>query len=153
MIAALIVTALSIFSPELTGRVVSVTDGDTIAILVDQKRITIRLDGIDAPEKSQAFGTKSREALAGLVFGKTARVETRGKDRYGRTIGVVFIDGVNVNAKQVEAGFAWHYKKYSNDSELDQLEQKAKAARRGLWFDSAPVEPWNFRSRSKSKAA
>ena len=145
---------LSLFSaPDLTGRVVSVTDGDTLAILVDQKRITIRLDGIDAPEKSQAFGTRSRQSLADLVFGKSVRVVTKSKDRYGRTIGVVYLDDMNVNAKQIENGLAWHYKKYSKDPDLDRLERESRAARRGLWSDPVPVEPWNFRSRSKKKAA
>lgn len=148
------VILLSLFlTPDLTGRVVSVTDGDTLAILVDQKRITIRLDGIDAPEKSQAFGTRSRQSLADLVFGKSVRVVTKSKDRYGRTIGVVYLDDMNVNAKQIENGLAWHYKKYSKDPDLDRLERESRAARRGLWSDPAPVEPWNFRSRSKKKAA
>jgi endonuclease YncB( thermonuclease family) len=149
----LITLALAAPEPELSGRVVGIADGDTITVLVDKVGVKIRLDGIDAPERGQAFGARSRETISELVFGKTVRVVTKGKDRYGRTIGVVFVDGVNVNAKMIETGFAWHYKRYSTDAELDRLEREARREKRGLWNDPAPVEPWNWRARGKAKAA
>ena len=153
MIPTLLALTLALMTPELTGKVVAVADGDTLTVLVDKVGVKIRLDGIDAPERSQAFGARSRETLSELVFGKTIRVVTKGKDRYGRTIGVVFIDGENVNAKMIESGLAWHYKRYSSDAELDRLEREARRAKRGLWSDPAPVEPWNYRTRGKAKAA
>jgi len=153
MIPTLLALTLALMTPELTGKVVAVADGDTLTVLVDKVGVKIRLDGIDAPERAQAFGARSREKLSELVFGKTVRVVTKGKDRYGRTIGVVFIDGENVNAKMIESGLAWHYKRYSSDAELDRLEREARRAKRGLWSDPAPVEPWNYRTRGKAKAA
>lgn len=140
-------------APELSGKVVGIADGDTLTVLVDKVGVKVRLEGIDAPERAQPFGARSREKLSELVFGKTVRVVTYGTDRYGRTLGVVFIDGENVNAKMVESGLAWHYKRYSSDAELDRLEREARREKRGLWRDQAPVEPWNWRARGKAKAA
>lgn len=144
---------LALLAPEITGRVVSITDGDTLVVLVDQKQVKVRLEGIDSPESRQAFGTQARAALGDYVFNATVKVVTYGKDRYGRTLGVVFRDGQNINAKLIENGFAWHYKQYSTDPELDRLEREARAAKRGLWSDPNPVEPWNYRKRPKPKAA
>lgn len=151
MIPTLLAITLALMTPELTGKVVAIADGDTLTVLVDKVGVKIRLDGIDAPERAQPFGTRSREKLSELVFGKTVRVVTKGSDRYGRTIGVVFIDGENVNAKMIESGLAWHYKRYSTDAELDRLERDARREKRGLWSDPAPVEPWNWRARGKAK--
>lgn len=153
MIPTLLALTLALMAPELTGKVVGIADGDTLTVLVDRKPVKVRLEGIDAPERSQAFGARSREKLSELVFGKTVRVVTYGTDRYGRTLGVVFIDGENVNAKMIESGLAWHYKRYSSDAELDRLERDARREKRGLWSDPAPVEPWNWRARGKAKAA
>ena len=95
---------------DIHGKVVAVADGDTITILTSAKeQVKIRLHGIDAPERGQDFGTKSKQALSDLVFGKQVRIETEGKDRYGRVIGTVFVDGVDVNLAMVDMGLAWHY--------------------------------------------
>jgi endonuclease YncB( thermonuclease family) len=106
--------------------------------------------GHDAPEKNQSFGTKSKDALAGLVFGKTVTVQSKGTDRYGRTLGVISVGDTNVNQKLVAGGWAWHYKQYSSDQTLARLESQAKSAGSGLWADANPLPPWDFRSRQRS---
>ena len=131
-------------------------DGDTITV-VDANKVQhkIRLAGIDAPEKKQAFGNRSKESLSGLVFDKTVNVETDKRDRYRREIGKVLVDGLDVNLVQVTRGLAWHYKAYEREqSVIDRLayadaEIEAKAARRGLWADAEPVPPWEFRHKAK----
>lgn len=130
---------------DFSGLVVRVLDGDTIEVLFDGRAVRIRLAEIDAPEKNQAFGTSSKQTLASMVFRRTVTVVESGPDRYGRTLGVIFIDGMNVNAAMVEQGMAWAYRQYVTDKSLFQLETQARAARRGLWADPAPVEPWLFR--------
>lgn len=132
---------------ELKGTVVHISDGDTIRILVGSEAITIRLEGIDAPESGQAFGTKSTHALRDLVDQKEVVVRKTGDDRYKRTLGFVFAGDVNVNAKLVEDGWAWHYKEYNNDPELAKLEVAARKAHRGLWVDQNALAPWEFRQR------
>lgn len=135
----------------LTGNVVGVSDGDTITVLVDKKPIKIRLEGIDAPEAKQSFGNRSKQALSDLVFGKEVRVKKTGEDRYGRSLGFVSWDGIDINAKMIQDGWAWHYKKYNHDSKLADLELQARAARRGLWAEPNPLAPWDFRDRKKPK--
>lgn len=101
---------------DLQGRVVSVTDGDTVRILsVDNTEYRVRLTGIDAPERGQAFGTASRDHLSSLIAGKTVLVESSKTDRYGRILGKILIDGRDINLKQVESGFAWWYRYYADE--------------------------------------
>lgn len=131
----------------LSGRVVGVTDGDTIKVLTaDSTLLKIRLDGIDCPEKSQAFGTKAKQFASDLVFGRNVKVEKTGIDKYGRTLGYVIVsDSINLNKELLKAGLAWHYKKYNNNPELAQLEEEARRQKKGLWVDSLPIAPWDFR--------
>ncbi|MFM7830676.1 MAG: thermonuclease family protein, partial [Planctomycetaceae bacterium] len=103
---------------DFLGKVVGVADGDTVTVLRGKEQVKVRTDGIDAPEKNQSFGSKSKDALAGLVFGKTVTVQSRGTDRYGRTLGVISVGDTNVNQKLVADGWAWHYKQYSSDQTL-----------------------------------
>lgn len=133
---------------DFSGQVVAILDGDTIDVLVDQRPVRVRLAQIDAPEKRQAFGTRSRQMLAGLVFRKTARVTEEGRDRYGRVIGTVFVGGVDVNAQMVREGMAWVYRRYSTDKMLYDLEKHAVERRLGLWADPDPIAPWEYRRRS-----
>jgi endonuclease YncB( thermonuclease family) len=142
----------------ITGQVVGVADGDTITVLdADKVQHKIRLAGIDAPEKKQAFGNRSKESLSDMVFDKTVNVETEKRDRYGRQIGKVLVNGQDVNLAQVERGMAWFYRQYQreqspNDRKLyEAAEDAAKAGRRGFWRDSDPVPPWDFR-HGKSKS-
>lgn len=136
----------------LQGRVVGVSDGDTVTVLdVDNKPHKIRLSGIDAPEKEQAYGQKSKESLSELVFGKSVDVEWRKQDRYGRTVGKIMLGGVDICLEQVKRGMAWHYKQYQQEQTAqDRLsyaesETLARSMRTGLWQDASPVEPSAFR--------
>lgn len=137
---------------EFTGVVVGVADGDTLTVLTPQKdRVRVRLDQIDAPEKGQPFGERSRQSLAGLSFQKTVRIVDHGDDRYGRTIGTVFVDRLNVNVDQLRRGMAWVYVRYAHQDRLFAIEQDARKARRGLWADLNPVPPWDWRRRSSNR--
>jgi len=152
--AVLLLAALQARADPLAGRVVGVTDGDTLTVLVDRRPVKVRLHGIDAPEKAQAFGARSKQALSTLAFGKDAAVDVRDTDRYGRLVAVVTVAGRNVNREQVRAGMAWWYRKYApDDRELQALEADARKARRGLWADRAPVPPWEFRRAPSTRTA
>jgi micrococcal nuclease len=135
----------------IAGEVVGVTDGDTIKVLQGKKQYKIRLNGIDAPEQKQAYGQKSKEYLAALVFRKKVEVIVRDTDRYGRYVGDVLIGGKSANAELVAVGLAWRYAVYSKDANLASLEKAARARRLGLWADPAPIPPWEFRRKKASK--
>jgi len=132
---------------QIIGRVVGVSDGDTIRILVNRNEVTVRLEGIDSPESRQSFGARSKQALSPLIFGREVVVTNTSNDRYGRVLGTVMLGQTNINVRMIEDGWAWHYKKYNNDRRLAQLEIQAKAAKRGLWVDANPLPPWEFRAR------
>lgn len=136
---------------ELTGKVIGVTDGDTIEVLIGKTPTKIRLEGIDAPEQKQRFGDASKRELSRLVFGKTATVLKTGQDNYGRVLGFVVADDVEVNQELLRQGWAWHFKEYNTDKKLAKLEQEAREAKRGLWTDDNPISPWDFRDRQKQK--
>ncbi|MCI0560223.1 MAG: thermonuclease family protein [Nitrososphaera sp.] len=131
------------------AQVVSVIDGDTIGIFYQGKEQRVRLADIDAPEKSQAFGMKSKQSLSSLVYHETARIEEHGTDRYGRMLARVFVGRLDVCAEQIRRGMAWVYRKYSKDSGLIRLEDKARNTRVGLWTDISPIPPWEYRKRAK----
>jgi micrococcal nuclease len=131
---ALLLTCVLMTAPgNLEGKVVRIADGDTITVLVDRKQVKVRLSAIDPPERGQDFSQRSRQALADLVFGKEVRIETHGKDRYGRVIGDVVVDGKSVNGIMVRQGWAWNFVKYSKSPRLSDLEREARAERRALW--------------------
>lgn len=135
-------------------KVVGVHDGDTVTCIDEfNQQQKIRLAEIDAPEVSQDFGKVSREALAGMVFGKTIQVVDDGKDRYGRWIGHLYVDGIDVNRQMVATGMAWHYAAYSKDSSLSTLQSQAQAQRLGLWSQPNPMPPWDYRKNGKQKSA
>lgn len=133
----------------LTGKVIGVTDGDTIKVLVNRQTVKVRLEGIDAPESSQSFGTKSKQALSKMVFGKTITVKKTGEDQYGRTLGIIMVGDVDANAKMIEDGWAWHYIKYNDEERLAKLEISARKAKSGLWADANPLAPWDYRARKR----
>jgi len=127
-------------------RVVGVSDGDTITVLsADKQQIKIRLAGIDAPESSQAFGNRAKQALAEKVGGKTIEVVEQSKDPYGRTVADLYLEGRWINLELVAEGWAWHYRQYSRDQRLADAEAAARQAGLGLWADKDPVPPWGFR--------
>lgn len=138
----------------LTGRVVGIADGDTITVLDSTNtQHKIRLAGIDAPEKKQPFGNNSKKMLSDLVFGKTVDVNWDKRDRYGRLVGKVIVDGVDANLEQIKYGLAWFYRKYQNElTQNDRLaylqaEENAKKSRLGLWVYPEPEAPWDFRKK------
>lgn len=126
-------------------RIIGIADGDTLTVLHDQHPLKIRLANIDAPEKAQAFGNRSKESLSDLCWGKDATYRTQTVDRYGRTVARVMCGGIDVNRVQVERGMAWVYDKYNTDSSLPSIQALARSSHKGLWADAAPVPPWNFR--------
>jgi endonuclease YncB( thermonuclease family) len=144
--------SITAIADQIEGKVVSVADGDTVTVL-DTGRVLhkIRLSDIDAPERSQAFGRRSREYLASLVAGEQVAVETDKKDRYGRNVGKILCQGRDINLAMVNAGLAWHYKKYEREQPAsDRLlyasaEQEARERRLGLWLDTEPMAPWDWR--------
>lgn len=128
------------------GKAVRVLDGDTIEVLADGNRsVRVRLANIDAPEKKQPFGQKSKEHLIDLVAGKHVEVVDLGGDQYGRRIGRVLVDGQEANVEQVRSGLAWVYSRYNHDGQLPSLESTARSQRIGLWVDPRPQAPWEFR--------
>jgi micrococcal nuclease len=141
---------LTLFQVDLIGKCVGITDGDTVTVLdSDNKQVKIRLEGIDAPENHQDFGSESRHRTGKLVFQKDVRIQRRGLDKYGRTLGHVFVDNLWVNLALVKEGMAWHYKKYSADPRLADAEDVARKQRIGVWSRNDTIAPWNFRDKPK----
>lgn len=156
---ALLHLAIAAHSAELVGRVVSVSDGDTVTILTPSKeQHRVRLAGIDAPESRQAFGQRSKQALSDIAYRQTVVVEWDKRDRYGRIIGKVLVGGVDANLEQIRRGMAWHYKQYAREQSAEDRLRYAKAEdlardeRIGLWRDKDPVPPWDFRRVRRSGA-
>jgi len=134
------------------GKVVRVTDGDTLEIFKGRKTYRIRLAEVDCPEKKQPFGSRAKQFTSQMVFGKQVRAVVQTKDRYGRLVAEVLLaDGRSVNRELVRAGMAWWYRHYSKDSSYQTLEAEARDARRGLWADSNPAPPWEFRKAKRSR--
>ena len=148
--------ATSAHAVTITGTVVSVADGDTVTVLDATKtQHKIRLTGIDAPEKMQPFGRRSKSSLSDMVYLKQVTVETDKKDRYGHNLGTVLINGKDANLMQIERGMAWWYRTYQRDQSANDrrlyeaAEATAKAKKVGLWADAKPVPPWEFRRQKK----
>jgi len=150
---------------ELTGLVIKIADGDTITVLdSSHARHKIRLEGIDAPERHQAFGGRSKEHLAALVAGRNVTVIWHKHDRYGRILGRVLAPEcgrgacpmtLDTGLAQLNAGLAWHYRQYAREQEPGErrryaaAEQAARAKQQGLWHDADPVPPWDYRRASR----
>lgn len=142
----------------IIGRVIGIADGDTITVLDSTNtQFKIRLSGIDAPEKKQAFGNVSKKSLSDLVYDKEVHVEWQKQDRYGRIVGKVSINGVDANLEQIKRGMSWFYKKYQNELILDDrlaylhAQETAETKKIGLWVDKEPMAPWDFRKQRKSE--
>lgn len=133
------------------GRVVGVYDGDTVTLLIEgNQQVKIRLAQIDAPESDQAFGQRSKQSLSDMVFNKNIRVEKETIDKYGRTVGTIFVDGLDANREQVKRGMAWAYRKYLHDQSLLQVEDEARRVKIGLWSAPNPMPPWEYRHGGKN---
>ncbi len=142
-----------VMADTLNGYVVGVSDGDTIKVIDSgRKQHRVRLWGIDAPESRQAFGQKSKQYLSQMVFNKNVRIEYREKDKYGRILGTVYVDGENVNLKMVQAGLAWHYVYFAPEEKaLADAEKMARKNNLGLWSDKGAVPPWDFRRSGRKR--
>jgi len=130
------------------GKVVNVSDGDTIKVLHDGQQVKVRLYGIDCPERSQSYGHKAREVAASMVAGRTVNVEVKDIDRYGRSVGLVSIDGVSLNEAMVRNGYAWVYQQYCKErfcSDWINLESMARRQQKGMWADPHIIPPWDWR--------
>jgi endonuclease YncB( thermonuclease family) len=159
LLLAIFLWPLSTTAVERVGTIVGIADGDTLTLL-DEGKAThrIRIDGIDAPERTQPYGRRARQSLADLAHGRTARAECPKSDRYGRAVCRVLVDGVDVGLEQVRRGLAWHYAKYAHEQspqvrvDYAQAEQQARVARSGLWTVTAPTPPWDYRRGQAARA-
>lgn len=158
-LAAIVLAVLSVsaaYGDTLTGRVVGITDGDTLTLLdATNTQHKIRLAGIDAPEKAQSFGQVCKQSLSDLAYDRTVQIGWNKLDRYGRVIGKVLVNGQDVNLEQIRRGCAWHYKQYQNEQSLEdrlsyaRAEDSARAEKVGLWVEAGAVAPWEWRHRPK----
>lgn len=137
---------------DFSGQVVGVTDGDSLRVMHNGRAEQVRLQGVDCPEKGQAFGQRAKKAASDLAFGQTVMVNPISKDKYGRTVAtVVLTDGKVLNHELVKRGWCWWFRKYApSDTELEAFEQAARQAKKGLWIDPRPVPPWEFRKARRS---
>lgn len=141
-----------VWAGQLVGQVVRIADGDTITVADGKtERFVVRLAGIDAPENDQPFGVEAKANLAALTLNKAAIVDWHKRDRYGRLVGRVTVDGIDISLAQIRAGLAWHYKDYqSEQSAADrhtyaQEESLARQSHRGLWNTPESNPPWEWR--------
>jgi endonuclease YncB( thermonuclease family) len=150
----LIAVATTLLAEDFSGKVVAITDGDTIRVMRDGRSERVRLWGVDCPEARQPFDTRSKQFTGGLAFGQTVTGKVRDIDRYNRFVGEIILpDGRNLNRELVRAGFAWWYEMYARrETVLRDLQSEARAAKRGLWSDPKPVPPWEWR-RPRGPAA
>jgi endonuclease YncB( thermonuclease family) len=137
----------------LKGKAVKITDGDTFTLLVDgHEQVRIRIDGIDAPEKGQAFGNRAKEYLSGMIWGEELTVRVMKTDKYGRSIGKVSTPSVvDVGLEMIKAGYAWQYRDYNKEKPYEDAEILARRNRNGLWQDKNPIRPQDFRKTRKNR--
>ncbi|MEG1338686.1 thermonuclease family protein [Cetobacterium sp.] len=150
LVVLLLVFLLTTLSFAFSGKVIKVADGDTITVLRDGKKVRVRFYGIDAPEKKQEYGVKSLSVLKNMIDGKIVEVKEKDKDQYGRVVGEVYYNDKNLNLYMLETGNAWWYKQYAKDNiEFAAAQEKAKLEKLGLWKESNPMAPWEFRRKNK----
>ena len=132
-------------------KIIFIPDGDTLTIINDNnKKVKIRLFGIDAPETKQKYGQASRDYLRNLVIGKKLTYKIRSTDDYGRIVATLYRNGKDLNYEMIKAGWAWHYKYYYKSKKYAEAEKKAREQKLGLWKDETPQAPWNFRHQNKN---
>jgi endonuclease YncB( thermonuclease family) len=135
----------------LQGKVVKIADGDSFTILTDGKmQVRVRMHGIDAPEKGQAYSQVSKQYLSNLIFNQKVTVEVNSRDKYRRVVGMVFVGDKNINETMLSEGLAWHFIRYDKNKTWSSLQEQAKRAKKGLWKDANPIAPWDYRKSKKS---
>ncbi|MBQ4385371.1 MAG: thermonuclease family protein [Kiritimatiellae bacterium] len=145
VLAVAVIAAWVAGAATLEGKVTRVADGDTIRVTDGERRYQVRLERIDAPELRQDYGYEATVYLDKRIGGKTVKVEWQKKDPYGRILGIVYLDGVDINLEMVATGNAWHYAHFDNTPEYAEAEKSARAARLGLWSGESPISPYDFR--------
>ncbi|WP_111682818.1 thermonuclease family protein [Winogradskyella tangerina] len=148
----IILFTLNSFAQSVEGKVVAITDGDTFKLLQkDSTLVRVRVANIDCPERKQPFSKRAKQFTSDAIFSKNVELKVLKKDRYGRSIAYVFYNNKNLGEELLKAGLAWHYVKYSDDESLQNLEDKAREKKVGLWSDPNAIAPWDWRSQKKSK--
>lgn len=137
---------------KFTGKVIKIVDGDTFDVLTDNKEtVRIRMNGIDCPERKQAYYQVCKDMLSAFIFGKNVVLISNSKDRYRRVLADVYFENRNINLLMIQKGFAWHYKKYSKDEEMAKAEIEARKAKIGLWKNADAIAPWIFKREQIQK--
>jgi micrococcal nuclease len=150
VISFILIFSFNVFAATYTARVIGIHDGDTIKVLKDNRQLKIRLYGIDCPEKRQAFGKKAKQFTSNFVYGRDLIIKKINRDRYGRTIALVYVGNKCLNAELIKNGYAWVYLDYCHKSFCSQwikYQNRAKNRRRGLWAQPNPLAPWKFRKK------
>jgi endonuclease YncB( thermonuclease family) len=148
----LALTTTAAAAAPFSARVVAVTDGDTLKVLRDGRVEVVRLQGIDAPETGQAYGTRAKQVAAQLAFSQTVTVHPTGRDRNGRLLAEITLpNGRSLNQAMVRAGYAWWFRRYSTDARLAAAEAEARGAQVGLWADPRPMPPWEWRAAGQAR--
>jgi endonuclease YncB( thermonuclease family) len=149
LIAVLLATAVAGYAQRFPVKVVGISDGDTFTVINrDKLQLKIRIFGIDAPEKKQAYGNKSKKALSDLIYGKDIEIDVQSQEKWGRYVAKVYTpDGKDVGLLMLQAGMAWHYTEFDKSASYARAQETAKKNRKGLWADKNPVAPWIFRKR------
>ena len=150
LVCLILATATSAVAQRFPVKVVGISDGDTFTVVnCDNLQLKIRIHGIDAPEKSQAYGNQSKKYLSSLIFGKNIEIDVQSQEKWGRFVAKVFTpDGRDVALLMLQGGMAWHYTKYDKTPAYENAQNAAKSAHKGLWGDKNPVAPWVFRRRN-----
>ena len=147
---------ISSFADSFTGQCIDVADGDTITVQIqNQEKVKIRLSGVDCPESFQVHGEKAKQYLSSMVLGKRVRIEPETIDQYGRTVGMVLVNGANINEMIVANGHGWVFRKYCTANYCNEwlrLEVKAKKSRIGIWVDDNPKPPWEWRAEQRERS-
>jgi len=157
LVCLLLVCAGAVHAEELVGKVVPVADGDTLTILVGKEAHRVRLAGIDAPEKKQPFGNRSKQNLSRLAYGKEAKADCPKRDRYGRAVCKVYVGGQDIGLIQIRDGLAWWYRAYAHEQSPEdrrryELEERdARLRNWGLWSDPRSVPPWDWRAAARQR--
>jgi micrococcal nuclease len=132
---------------EFQAQVTTVEDGDTFEVVANDTKYIIRLQSIDCPEDGQAFSAKAKQYVDALCRNKTVTIRKSTVDSRGRIIAEVLLaDGRSISKELLKAGYAWHFKRYSKDKELDALEQEARKLKKGLWIQENPIAPWDYKA-------